>query len=69
MISHPSLRSDYGEKRDYPKIDIYVRGKYSGTTTWSKNLKEAIMAYRISHQDIAHDEIQDGKYLIDAQYQ
>ncbi len=40
----------YGDKRDYPKIDLYYVGQYKGrnqlnyvaTTTWSKNLKEAV---------------------------
>lgn len=31
----------YGNKRDYRAIRIYVSGKYVGTTTWSKSLKEA----------------------------
>lgn len=39
----------YGDKRDYPKIDIYVASeghyKYVGTTTWSKTLKEAKAKY------------------------
>jgi hypothetical protein len=32
----------YGDKRDYPKIDIYFDGVYNYTTTWSKTCKEAI---------------------------
>lgn len=35
----------YGEKRDYKKIDIYYKGEYACTTTWSKTLKEAKMHY------------------------
>lgn len=33
----------YGDKRDYPKIDLYEMpsGDYLGSTTWSKTLKEA----------------------------
>jgi hypothetical protein len=40
----------YGDKRDYPKINLYYVGKYkgrnqmnyAGTTTWSKDTKEAV---------------------------
>lgn len=35
----------YGDKRDYPKIEIFVGGEYRGTTTWAKNLREAIQHY------------------------
>lgn len=31
----------YGDKRDYPKIDVYVNGQYECTTTWAKTCKEA----------------------------
>lgn len=31
----------YGDKRDYPKIDIFVDGDYRATTTWSRTLDEA----------------------------
>lgn len=36
---------NYGDKRDYPKIDIYVHGKYAGSTTWARTNKEAIQKY------------------------
>lgn len=40
----------YGDKRDYPKIDIYVKvGKesiYLATTTWSKTCQQACDMYR-----------------------
>ena len=29
---------EYGDKRDYKKIDIFVSGRYYATTTWAKNL-------------------------------
>lgn len=32
----------YGDKRDYPKIDIFYDGVYNYTTTWSRTCKEAI---------------------------
>lgn len=35
----------YGDKRNYTKIDIYYDGKYVGSTTWSKTLKEAKTRY------------------------
>lgn len=31
----------YGDKRDYPKIDLYIGSQYVATTTWSKTLKQA----------------------------
>ena len=31
----------YGDKRDFPKIDIYLNGQYIATTTWSRTCKEA----------------------------
>lgn len=31
----------HGSKRDYPKIECYVDGKYIGITTWSVSLKRA----------------------------
>lgn len=36
-----SITEEYGDKRDYKKIEIFVKGAYVGTTTWSKNLKQA----------------------------
>src|SRR5208282_75208 len=34
---HPA----YGDKRDYPKIEIFVDGKYVATTTWARTIKQA----------------------------
>ncbi len=31
----------YGDKRDYPKIDLYINGVYWRSTTWAKTCKEA----------------------------
>jgi hypothetical protein len=31
----------YGDKRDYPKIELVYGGVYKGTTTWSKTCREA----------------------------
>lgn len=35
----------YGDKRDYPKIDIFVENVYAGSTTWSKTCKDAQRRY------------------------
>jgi hypothetical protein len=32
---------EYGKRRDYKAIDIFVDGIYSRTTTWARNLKIA----------------------------
>ena len=39
------MNNIHGDKRDYPKIDIYVNGQYACSTTWAKTLKEAIQKY------------------------
>ena len=33
---------NYGDKRDYPKIDIYVNRNYRCSTTWAKTCEEAV---------------------------
>lgn len=38
------LPLDYGQKRDYPKIDLYVDGVYYGSTNWARTLETAIHA-------------------------
>ena len=35
----------YGDKRDYPKIDIYVNRIYRCSTTWAKTCKEAVAKF------------------------
>jgi hypothetical protein len=35
----------YGDRRDYPKIDLFVNGEYVASTTWASNIKEAIQKY------------------------
>lgn len=51
-----SVRESYGDKRDYRKIDIYIKGKYHSSTTWSKTLKEAkdkfVEKYKVSSTDV-----------------
>jgi hypothetical protein len=40
----------YGDKRDYPKIELFVKTSlgwnYIGTTTWAKTCKEAVERYK-----------------------
>jgi hypothetical protein len=36
-----TLNEAYGDRRDYPKLHIFVNGEYLATTTWAKNKKEA----------------------------
>lgn len=36
----------YGDKKDYPKIDIYVGGHYLCSTTLSKTCKEAVEQFK-----------------------
>lgn len=43
----------HGEKRDYPKINIFVGGKYYASTTWAKTCKDAVEIYRKSHSTLA----------------
>lgn len=45
------IESAYGDKRDYPKIDIFENGKYVATTTWAKTCKEAEEKYKEKHPD------------------
>lgn len=37
--------SAYADKRNHPKIDIFVDGKYKASTTWSRTCKEAKEKY------------------------
>lgn len=41
----------FGDKRDFPKIEIFVDGEYKATTTWSKTCKEAIEKYKETHPE------------------
>ena len=38
------MRKDYGNKRDYRKIDCYRWGVYQFSTTWARDCKEARQA-------------------------
>ena len=37
----------YGDKTDYPKIEIFVNGNYVATTTWAKSIKQARQKYAL----------------------
>ena len=52
-----NLRADYGDKRDFRKIDIFWRGEYKASTTWAKDLREARHAFSIQHANLAISEI------------
>ena len=51
------LRDDYGDKRNYRKIDVYVDGIYRGSTTWAKNHFEAKLVYMIKNELSTSDKI------------
>jgi len=39
------MRSTYGQKRNYRKIDLFLHGEYICTTTWARTLTEAREAF------------------------
>ncbi len=43
----------YGEKRDYPKIELHRGGAYVSTTTWARTCKEAVARYAETHPGAA----------------
>ena len=49
------MRTTYGQRRDYRKIDLYLSGEYICTkyicsTTWARTLTEAREALRLERQ-------------------
>ena len=51
------MRTTYGQKRDYRKIDLYLSGEYICTkyicsTTWARTLTEAREALRLERQGL-----------------
>lgn len=42
----------YGDKRDYPKIEIYWRGDYKASTSWAKTCKEAKSRFLMAHTNL-----------------
>lgn len=54
-MSHPP----YGEKRDYPRIDILVNGRVYCTTTWAGSCQQAIAKFldgRRNHGEFMYKE-------------
>lgn len=49
----PKTPPNYGDKRDYRKIDIFVYGRYVCSTTWARTCREAIARYIERHPE--HD--------------
>jgi hypothetical protein len=47
----------YGDKRDYPKIYIFVNGNYKATTTWSKTCKEAVARWHMQYGHVSNEKI------------
>jgi hypothetical protein len=47
----------YGDKRDYPKIEIFVDGLYRATTSWAKTCREAVEHYRTNHPEDADKKV------------
>lgn len=50
----------YGDKRNYRKIDIYLkrpggRRDYLASTTWARNCREARERYAMAHSFAASD--------------
>lgn len=46
----------YGDKRDFPKIDVARRGGgYVGSTTWAKTCREACERFAAAHGGTAGD--------------
>ena len=39
----------YGDKRNYPKIDVIRDGQYECSTTWACTCKEAVERYKEKH--------------------
>lgn len=44
--------TSYGDKRDYPKIELYYDGEYKGTTTWARTCREAKEKFIQAHPRI-----------------
>jgi hypothetical protein len=55
--------AQYGDKRDYPKIDIYVfseslkRWQYVSSTTWSRTCREAADRLAALHPNLSRSNI------------
>ena len=47
----------HGDKRDYPKIYIYVNGKFVACTTWSKTCKDAVNNWHNVYGYVSNEKI------------
>jgi hypothetical protein len=51
----------YGDKRDYPEIELFVRhGKkwsYTAATTWSRTCKEAKARFLVWHGNLRESDV------------
>ncbi len=45
----------YGDKRDFPKIDIFVNGEYAASTSWARTCREAIERFDANHPQLNHE--------------
>jgi len=57
------IKEEYGDKRDYKKIDIFVKGKngefdYISSTTWAKNKKEAKDKFLSKYPNYKSDDVE-----------
>lgn len=48
---------EYGDRRNFPKIDLYWRGSYRASTTWAKTCKEAKERFLAKHDNLNADEV------------
>lgn len=45
MYSTIGIPASYGARQDYPRIGLYLDGKYQGSMTWASGLEVARIAY------------------------
>lgn len=51
------LDEAYGDKRDHPKLDIYVNGTYMASTSWAKSRDEAKIKYLEKHSNVSPESV------------
>lgn len=39
------MSAAYGDRTDYPKIDVFVNGEYAYSTTWCRTCEEAVQRF------------------------
>jgi len=47
----------YGDKRDFPKIDIFIDGVYDSSTTWAKSCKEAKEQFLLKYPNYTSEQV------------